>query len=98
MLSENIREMRREFQSALLDAGECVQISVLHMQSFVLALSMYEDAARDMEELIGPQSLPVRQQNSGGTILSFPLIRPSARSSSSSRAMAATWPDHSIHL
>lgn len=72
MLSENIREMRREFQNALLDAGECVQISVLHMQSFVLALSMYEDAARDMEALIGPQSLPVRQQNSGGTILSFP--------------------------
>lgn len=72
MLSENIREMRREFQNALLDAGECVQISVLHMQSFVLALSMYEDAARDMEALIGPQSLPVRQPNSGGTILSFP--------------------------
>ena len=72
MLSENIREMRREFQKVLLDAGECVQISVLSMQSFVLALSIYEDAARDMEELIAPQSLPVRQHQSGSTVLSFP--------------------------
>ncbi|WP_273792401.1 hypothetical protein [Brucella anthropi] len=50
MLSDCLREMRRECQKALLDADDSVQISLLRMQSYVLALAVYEDTARDQEQ------------------------------------------------
>ncbi len=56
MLSDSIREMRREFQNTLLDQGDYeIVISGADFQSYALALVMFEEAAVDMEEKLGSQ-------------------------------------------
>lgn len=65
MLSDNLRTMRREFQNAVLDAGECVQISLPHMQAFIIALEGYEAAAKEMEIVLWPQPMAIPQSKNG---------------------------------
>lgn len=68
MLSESLRIMRREFQHAVLEAGECVQISVAHMQAFIIALEQYEAASKEMEDALWPQPMAIPQPNTGQRI------------------------------
>lgn len=52
MLSDSIREMRREIQQILRDApdeAERVEVSALRLQSYALALGVYEDEAEKFE-------------------------------------------------
>lgn len=72
MLSDSLREMRREFQNALLENGGSITISGEQLQSYALALVMYEDEALDMEEKLGVR--PVLTNASGSVVIP---LRPS---------------------
>lgn len=67
MLSDCLREMRREFQNALLETGGSITISGEKLQSYALALVMYEDAALEMEEKLGVK--PVLSNASGSVVI-----------------------------
>jgi len=68
MLSDSIREMRREFQNALLEhGGGDIVISGENLQSFALALVMFEDRAMDMEEKLGVR--PILSNASGSVVV-----------------------------
>ncbi|WP_435657923.1 hypothetical protein [Brucella pituitosa] len=61
MLSEMIREMRREFQDILKDtAGDAhkVEVSALQFQSYTLALAYYEDEAIKFERALNMHDEP----------------------------------------
>ncbi|MCX2697053.1 hypothetical protein [Ochrobactrum chromiisoli] len=75
MLSDNIREMRREFQNALLEHnGGDIVISGENLQSFAIALVMFEDEALNMEEKLGVR--PVLTNACGSVVVP---LRPSNR-------------------
>lgn len=65
MLSDSLRIMRREFQNAVLEAGECVQISVGNMQAFIMALENYEVAAKEMEVVLWPEPMAIPHAKNG---------------------------------
>lgn len=52
MLTDSLREMRREIQQILRDApddADRVEVSALWLQSYALALGIYEDEAEKFE-------------------------------------------------
>ncbi|KEY05821.1 MULTISPECIES: hypothetical protein [Brucella] len=72
MLSDSIRAMRREIQSALVEACGPITISGEMAQSFALSLVLFEEAALDMEEKLGVR--PVLSNASGSVVIP---LRPS---------------------
>ena len=83
MLSESLREMRREFQQIMRDTpddADKVEISALRLQSYALALGIYEDEAIKCERALGLHDTPAAATNS--TVVLFrdyqktrPLLR-----------------------
>lgn len=89
MLSDDIREMRREFQDALLKGGDNIQISASYMQSFIIALNVYEDQAREMEAVLWPVPTRIKtasfkspnpHQHTKGQLSKFTVIQGGASS------------------
>lgn len=72
MLSDSLRIMRHEFQNAVLEAGECVQISVGNMQAFIMALENYEVAAKEMEVALWPKPMAIPRSNSSQRMAHIP--------------------------
>lgn len=67
MLSESLREMRREFQQLLRDVpddADKVEISAMWLQSYALALGIYEDEAIKCERALGLHDAPAVAANS----------------------------------
>ncbi|GAA0600253.1 hypothetical protein [Paenochrobactrum glaciei] len=75
MLSDSLRTMRREFQNSVLEAGECVQISLAHMQAFIIALEGYEVAAKEMEVVLWPQPMAIPQTKNGQRFACPPQVK-----------------------
>ncbi|WP_273794719.1 hypothetical protein [Brucella intermedia] len=64
MLSESLRSMRHELLDMLMEDVPHVEVSVLKLQSYALALGMYEDAAIVLEQKLNVQDTPNEPANS----------------------------------
>lgn len=67
MLSESLREMRREFQQLLRDTpddSDTVEVLALWLQSYALALGIYEDEAIKCEQALGLHDTPAAATDS----------------------------------